>query len=168
MAACRLLSQPSSPKSKKLKGPAGLPLASPVMDPGHLLTKLNADIAQKHRHEFSLETCLGPTIFHRTKVCRLHWSALYVCANLPTPHALLMLCLCAWTCHTDASHAKSCSESLTLHDETSMQSFLMGFRTKGACPCICAVCRHSLLPHSQSSHMYSFQVRWAVLSDMYQ
>ncbi|KAL0042783.1 hypothetical protein WJX79_011021 [Trebouxia sp. C0005] len=63
-----LLAQPSSPRSKKFKGPSGLPIASPVMDPGHLLTKLNADITQKHRHEFSLETCLGPTIFHRTKV----------------------------------------------------------------------------------------------------
>ena len=68
---CRLLMQPASPRSKKFKGPAGLPLASPVVDPGHLLTKLNADIAAKRckRHEFSLETCLGPTIFHRTKVC---------------------------------------------------------------------------------------------------
>jgi len=65
---CRLLSHPSSPRSKKFKGPSGLPIASPVLDPGHLLTKLNADITQKHRHEFSLETCLGPTIFHRTKV----------------------------------------------------------------------------------------------------
>ncbi|DBA93880.1 TPA: hypothetical protein ACH3X3_013925 [Trebouxia sp. C0006] len=63
-----LLSHPSSPRSKKFKGPSGLPIASPVLDPGHLLTKLNADITQKHRHEFSLETCLGPTIFHRTKV----------------------------------------------------------------------------------------------------
>ena len=68
VCACRLLSHPSSPRSKKFKGPSGLPIASPVLDPGHLLTKLNADITQKHRHEFSLETCLGPTIFHRTKV----------------------------------------------------------------------------------------------------
>jgi len=50
------------------------------MDPGHLLTKLNADITQKHRHEFSLETCLGPTIFHRTKVgCTCLPAYLLVC-----------------------------------------------------------------------------------------
>jgi len=50
------------------------------MDPGHLLTKLNPDITQKHRHEFSLETCLGPTIFHRTKVACICLSAcLSVC-----------------------------------------------------------------------------------------
>ena len=65
---CRLLPQAVSPRSKKFKGPGGLPLPSPV-DPGHLLTKLNGDAASKRckRHEFSLDTCLGPTIFHRTK-----------------------------------------------------------------------------------------------------
>ena len=79
MWVCRLLSQAGSPRSKKFKSPSGLPIASPVMDPGHLLTKLNADITQKHRHEFSLETCLGPTIFHRTKVaCTCLPACLYV------------------------------------------------------------------------------------------
>ncbi|KAL3144165.1 hypothetical protein ABBQ32_003949 [Trebouxia sp. C0010 RCD-2024] len=65
-----LLSPAVSPRSKKFKGPGGLPLPSPMVDPGHLLTKLNGDAAAKRckRHEFSLDTCLGPTIFHRTKV----------------------------------------------------------------------------------------------------
>ena len=69
--ACRLLTPPTSPRDKKLKGPSGLAMPAPAVDPGHLLTKLNPDLAQKRckRHEFSLETCLGPTIFHRTKVC---------------------------------------------------------------------------------------------------
>ena len=68
----RLLSQASSPRPKKLKGPGGLAITAPGMDPGHLLTKLNADSQKRFkRHEFSLETCLGPTIFHRTKVSSL-------------------------------------------------------------------------------------------------
>ena len=95
MCVCRLLSQPGSPRSKKFKGPSGLPIASPVMDPGHLLTKLNADITQKHRHEFSLETCLGPTIFHRTKVgctCLPACLPACVCSRLLSFYAQLQRC----------------------------------------------------------------------------
>ena len=78
------MSQPTSPRHKKLKGPGGLSVASPVMDPGHLLTKLNGEAAPKRckRHEFSLETCLGPTIFHRTKVCFLHAPTIIAAAML--------------------------------------------------------------------------------------
>lgn len=62
-------------------------MPSPVVDPGHLLTKLNGDAAPKRckRHEFSLETCLGPTIFHRTKVCL---------ASLVDSHWISWLSLC--------------------------------------------------------------------------
>lgn len=73
LSVCRLLNQAVSPRSKKFKGPGGLPLPSPTADPGHLLTKLNGDAPKRcKRHEFSLDTCLGPTIFHRTKVCPPH------------------------------------------------------------------------------------------------
>ena len=45
---------------------------SEVPDPGHLLAKFRpsgpAGSRRLKRFDFSLETCLGPTIFHRTKV----------------------------------------------------------------------------------------------------
>lgn len=91
---CRLLTQAVSPRSKKLKGPGGLALPSPV-DPGHLLTKLNGDAAPKRckRHEFSLDTCLGPTIFHRTKACHAHASPVTTTSHLaPSAVSLLLLC----------------------------------------------------------------------------
>ena len=45
---------------------------SEVPDPGHLLAKFRPSgtggSRRLKRFDFSLETCLGPTIFHRTKV----------------------------------------------------------------------------------------------------
>ena len=97
----RLLPQPASPRSKKFKGPAGLPLSTPIIDPGHLLTKLNPDLAQKRckRHEFSLETCLGPTIFHRTKVCSLYQPSSCLCFSyMLLSQSLLLLCFADFSC----------------------------------------------------------------------
>ena len=97
----RLLPQPASPRSKKFKGPAGLPLSTPIIDPGHLLTKLNPDLAQKRckRHEFSLETCLGPTIFHRTKVCSLYQPSSCLCFScMLLSQSLPLLCFADFSC----------------------------------------------------------------------
>lgn len=91
---CRLLPQAVSPRSKKFKGPGGLPLPSPV-DPGHLLTKLNGDAAPKRckRHEFSLDTCLGPTIFHRTKARHSHKSVVSAWWHSASNKIIALMCI---------------------------------------------------------------------------
>lgn len=52
------------------------PTTSEVTDPGHVLRRFNCATgggvvegeSHSKRYEFAIETCVGPSIFHRTKV----------------------------------------------------------------------------------------------------